>query len=83
VLLSAARPSNVGNVAVREKKMTEASETKVIFEAEQVSGNWRLKCLCPNGVVEYVTGFNDEQSIRNWLASEHKDAWLKARRYEL
>jgi hypothetical protein len=26
-----------------------------------------------------VTGFLDEQSIQNWLATEHRDHWLKVR----
>jgi hypothetical protein len=28
-----------------------------------------------------VTGFLDEQSIKNWLATEHRDHWLKVRGY--
>jgi len=29
------------------------------------------------GKIEYVTGFLDEQSTENWLASEHGVYWLK------
>jgi hypothetical protein len=28
-----------------------------------------------------VTGFLDEQSIQNWLATEHRDHWLTMRGY--
>ena len=58
------------------------TETRVTFLTQQISGSWRLCCLCPNDKIEYVTGFKDEQSIKNWLASEHRDGWLKARRYD-
>jgi len=34
------------------------------------------------GKIEYVTGFLDEQSTENWLASEHGVYWLKARGYQ-
>jgi len=61
--------------------MTDPAEGQVIFQAELVAKKWRLKCICPNGIVEYVTGFHDEHSIKNWLASEHRDGWLKARRF--
>jgi hypothetical protein len=54
----------------------------VIFEAEQSSrGRWQIKCHCPGGKTDYVTGFLDEQSIQNWLATEHRDHWLTMRGY--
>ena len=54
----------------------------VIFKAEQVPrGGWQIKCHCPGGKVDYVTGFLDEQSIQNWLATEHRAHWLKVRGY--
>jgi hypothetical protein len=28
-----------------------------------------------------VTGFLDEQSIQNWLATEHREHWLTMRGY--
>ena len=55
---------------------------QVTFDAEKVSdGNWRLRCSGPEAKIEYVTGFRDEQSIKNWLSSDHREGWLKARRY--
>lgn len=57
-------------------------DAQVIFEAERVSaGSWRLVCHCPGGKIEYITGFLDEQSTKNWLATEHLDYWLKGRGY--
>jgi hypothetical protein len=54
----------------------------VIFEAEQSSrGGWQIKCHCPGGKIDYVTGFLDEQSIQNWLVTEHRDHWLTMRGY--
>ena len=56
--------------------------TPVIFKAQKISaGNWQIACHCPGGKIEYVTGFLDEQSTENWLASEHGVYWLKARGY--
>jgi hypothetical protein len=58
-------------------------DTHVIFNAEKVlQGNWRIKCHCPGGKVDYVTGFLDEQSIQNWLTTEHRAHWLKVRGYQ-
>jgi len=55
---------------------------QVIFEAEKVSrGIWQIKCHCPGGKVDYVTGFLDEQSTHNWLKTEHRAHWLKVRGY--
>ena len=55
----------------------------VIFKAQKVSDDdWQLICHCPGGKIEYVTGFLDEQSIKNWLASEHAADWLKARGFK-
>jgi hypothetical protein len=53
----------------------------VIFEAEKVSHNWQIKCSCPGGKIDHVTGFLDEQSIQNWLKTEHCAHWLKVRGY--
>jgi len=59
------------------------TDAHVIFKAVKVSeGDWQLVCHCPGGEIEYVTGFLDEQSIKNWLASEHCDHWLKVRGYQ-
>jgi hypothetical protein len=55
------------------------TDTQVIFTAEKVSqGVWRIKCHCPTKI-DYVTGFLDEQSIQNWLKTEHRAHWLKVR----
>jgi hypothetical protein len=43
--------------------------------------DWQIKCHCHGGKIDYVTGFLDEQSIQNWLATEHRDHWLKIRGY--
>ena len=59
------------------------TETHVIFHAEKIlQGNWRIKCHCPGGKIDYVTGFLDEQSIQNWLTTEHRVHWLKVRGYQ-
>ncbi|HEY4900944.1 MAG TPA: hypothetical protein VIH91_09035 [Terriglobales bacterium] len=56
--------------------------THVIFKAEKVlPGDWQIKCHCPGGKIDYVTGFLDEQSIKNWLMTEHRAHWLKVRGY--
>ncbi len=58
-------------------------DTHVIFRAEKVlQGSWRIECQCPGGKIDYVTGFLDEQSIRNWLLTEHRAHWLKVRGYQ-
>jgi hypothetical protein len=58
------------------------TNTNVIFEAEKVSdGDWQIRCHCPAGKIDYVTGFLDEQSIHNWLRTEHRVHWLKVRGY--
>jgi hypothetical protein len=58
------------------------TDTPVIFRAEKVSeGDWQIKCHCPHGKIDYVTGFLDEQSTHNWLKTEHRAHWLKVRRY--
>ena len=58
------------------------ADRHVIFEAEQSPrGGWQIKCHCPEGKIDYVTGFLDEQSIQNWLATEHRDHWLTMRGY--
>ena len=54
----------------------------MIFKPAMVSdGDWQLVCHCPGGKIEYVTGFLDEPSIHNWLATEHRAHWLKVRGY--
>jgi hypothetical protein len=58
-------------------------DSRVIFKAEKVSeGDWQIVCHCPGGKIQYVTGFLDEQSIKNWLTTEHRDHWLKVRGYQ-
>jgi hypothetical protein len=58
------------------------ADTDVIFKAEKVShGEWRIKCHCPEGKIDHVTGFLDEQSTHNWLKTEHRVHWLKVRGY--
>ena len=60
------------------------ADTDVIFVAEKRSRDgWQIKCHCPGGKIDHVTGFLDEQSIKNWLASEHCDHWLKVRGYRV
>jgi hypothetical protein len=60
------------------------TEAQVIFKAEMVSqGDWQLVCHCPGGKIDYVTGFLDEPSTQNWLATEHRISWLKKRGYPL
>ena len=58
------------------------TDTHVIFQAEKVSeGVWHIKCHCPQGKIDYVTGFLDERSTHNWLKTEHRAHWLKVRGY--
>jgi len=58
------------------------TDTHVTFEAEKVfQGDWQIKCHCPGGKIDYVTGFLDERSIQNWLMTEHRAHWLKVRGY--
>jgi hypothetical protein len=58
------------------------TDTHVIFEAEKVArGVWQIKCHCPKGKIDYVTGFLDEQSTQHWLKTEHRAHWLKVRGY--
>jgi hypothetical protein len=58
-------------------------ETAVIFETEKVGSNgWQIRCVCPDGKIERVTGFLDARSIENWLASDHRRHWLKVRGYQ-
>jgi hypothetical protein len=58
-------------------------DTPVIFKAVKISeGDWQIACHCPGGKIEYVTGFLDEPSTQNWLATEHRDHWLKVRGYQ-
>jgi hypothetical protein len=58
------------------------TEAHVIFKTLMISeGDWQLVCHCPGGKIEYVTGFLDEASIHNWLATEHRAHWLTARGY--
>ena len=60
------------------------ADTPVIFKAVKISeGDWQIACHCPGGKIEYVTGFLDEPSTQNWLATEHRDHWLKVRGYPL
>jgi hypothetical protein len=62
--------------------MCAMADTQVTFNAEQAPrGGWQIKCHCPGGKIDYVTGFLDERSIHNWLATEHRDHWLKMRGY--
>lgn len=62
--------------------MCAMAETQVTFIAEQAPrGGWQIKCHCPGGKIDYVTGFLDEGSIHNWLATEHRDHWLTMRGY--
>jgi hypothetical protein len=59
------------------------TETHVIFKAAMISeGDWQLICHCPGGKIDYVTGFLDEQSTQNWLATDHCASWLKRRGYQ-
>jgi len=42
------------------------TNANVIFKAEKVSHGWQIKCYCPGGKIEYVTGFWDEQSTQKY-----------------
>jgi hypothetical protein len=54
----------------------------VLFRPERVGPkNWQIRCTGPDGRVECVTGFLDEKSIENWLASIHCAHWLNVRGY--
>jgi hypothetical protein len=55
------------------------TDTHVIFSAEKVPRGYQMPL--PWGKIDFVTGFLDEQSIQNWLATEHRDHWLKVRGY--
>ena len=58
------------------------TDTNVIFKAEKVPKHgWQIKCYCPGGKIDFVTGFLDEQSTQNWLKTEHRAHWLKVRGY--
>ena len=58
-------------------------DSRVIFKAVKVSeGDWQIVCHCPGGKIQDETGFLDEQSIKNWLTTEHRDHWLKVRGYQ-
>lgn len=63
--------------------MPETTGANVVFESEKTPrGGWQIKCHCPGGKTDYVTGFLDEQSIQNWLATDHRTHWLKVRGYQ-
>jgi hypothetical protein len=55
----------------------------VVFIPARVSeGDWQIVCYWPVGKIEYVTGFLDERSIKDWLSSGHRDDWLRGRGYQ-
>jgi hypothetical protein len=63
--------------------MPETTGANVVFESEKTPrGGWQIKCHCPGGKTDYMTGFLDEQSIQNWLATDHRTHWLKVRGYQ-
>ena len=61
----------------------EQMEKSVIFvPAKDSNGEWQIVCHLPDGKVECVTGFLDEVSTKNWLASEHRTHWLQHRKVQ-
>jgi hypothetical protein len=58
-------------------------DRRVIFKAEQVTEDeWQIVCHCPDGTIEYVTGFSDKRAIDSWLQDQRREYWLKARDYQ-
>jgi hypothetical protein len=41
--------------------------------------SWQIEALCPDGRIEYVTGFGSKVEIVEWLASGRCQSWLRAR----
>jgi hypothetical protein len=65
-----------GRIRAHIRSMSIAS---VIFLTAKISkGDWQIVCHCPGGKIEYVTGFSDEQSTKNWRMSGYRAAWLKS-----
>jgi hypothetical protein len=59
------------------------TDRRVIFKAEKVTeGAWQIVCHCPDGEIEYVTGFSDERAIESWLQDARREYWLKARDFQ-
>jgi hypothetical protein len=55
------------------------SIASVIFLPAKISeGDWQIVCHYPGGKIEYVAGFSDEQSTKNWRMSGYRAAWLKS-----
>jgi hypothetical protein len=75
------KPDSVKGMLERAKqRRRKMGSSSVVFQVEQrADAKWHIVCHCPDGEIDHITGFLDEYSIKNWLASEHCDRWLTAR----
>jgi len=54
------------------------TNANVIFKAEKVSHGWQIKCYCPGGKMEYVTGFWDEQSTQKYFERQAAGGMIRS-----
>ena len=54
---------------------------RIFFEPYpiKVGNEWQLLAIWPNRRKEYVTGFQSAAEATEWLFSDRRVAWLKAR----
>jgi hypothetical protein len=54
------------------------SDAPLLNPRPREDGGWQIEALCPDGRIEYVTGFGSKAEIMEWLASRRCQSWLRA-----
>jgi hypothetical protein len=59
-------------------------ETTITFEPLPIETDdgWRVAATFPDGRIEYVTGFMNEEAAVDWIGSPQYLEWIKARGYQ-
>jgi hypothetical protein len=54
---------------------------KFIFDPIKFGVAWHVRAIYPSNLVEHITGFASEAAAREWIDSDHAQAWLRSRGY--
>jgi hypothetical protein len=53
----------------------------VIFEPQQIDGEWQLRLHCPKAKIEYVKGFKSKEEAEKWRETQECQNWRARRGY--
>jgi hypothetical protein len=43
--------------------------------------DWQIQAHCPGAEIRYIKGLTSKTEVDEWLAGDHKIAWLRSQGY--